>query len=142
MTQHDPLVRLRHMLDYAREAVEMTGGRTRADLDQDRQLNLSLARLLEMIGEAAARVPPADRERWSGVPWPDIVGLRNRLVHGYDEVGGAAELHRRHRPPPAAPVSPQRRRERGQTRTREAVEPCHAATPQPRARIAPRAMRD
>ena len=86
MTQHDPAIRLRHMLDYSREAVEMVRGRTRADLDSDRQLNLSLVRLLEMIGEAAGRVPPGERERLPGIPWADIVGLRNRLVHGYDEV--------------------------------------------------------
>ncbi len=86
MTQHDAQVRLRHMLDYSREAVEMARGRTRSDLDRDRQLNLSWTRPLEMIGEAAARVPVAGRERWPGIPWADIVGLRNRLVHGYDEV--------------------------------------------------------
>ena len=86
MTRHDPKVRLRHMLDHAREAVEMARGRTRADLDSDRQLNLSLARLLEIIGEAAARIPQAERDRSPGVPWVDIVGLRNRLIHGYDMV--------------------------------------------------------
>ncbi len=84
MTQHNPAIRLRHMLDYAREAVEMVRGRARADLDSDRQLNLSLVRLLEMIGEAAGRVPPGEREQRPGIPWADIVGLRNRLVHGYD----------------------------------------------------------
>ncbi|MFW6157947.1 MAG: DUF86 domain-containing protein [Planctomycetota bacterium] len=86
MTRHDPIVRLQHMLDYAREAVQMAEGRTRADLGRDRLLNLSLVRLLEMVGEAAARVPRDCRERWSGIPWPEIVGLRNRLIHGYDDV--------------------------------------------------------
>ncbi len=33
MTRHDPLVRLRHMQDHAREAVEMSLGRTRRDLE-------------------------------------------------------------------------------------------------------------
>jgi uncharacterized protein with HEPN domain len=41
------------MLDHAREAVAMTRGKTRADLDSDRQLNLALVRLLEIVGEAA-----------------------------------------------------------------------------------------
>ena len=86
MTRHDPAVRLRHMLDRAREAREMARGRTRADLDTDRQLNLSLVRLLEIIGEAAARVPQAERDRFPRIPWADIVGLRNRLIHGYDVV--------------------------------------------------------
>jgi uncharacterized protein with HEPN domain len=74
------------MLDHAREAVAMACGRTRADLDSDRQFNLALVRLLEIIGEAANRVPGHHRARIAEVAWPQIVGLRNRLIHGYDEV--------------------------------------------------------
>jgi len=74
------------MLDHAREAVEMARGRKRTDLDQDRLLNLALVRLLEIIGEAANRVPDEERARIPDVPWPQIVSLRNRLIHGYDEV--------------------------------------------------------
>lgn len=54
MTRHDPLVALRHMLDHSREAVQMARGRSRQDLDADRQLNLALVRLLTIVGEAAA----------------------------------------------------------------------------------------
>ena len=79
-------VRLRHMLDHALEAVEMARGRTRADLEQDRQLNLSLVRLLEIVGEAAARVSEEMRQQCPTIPWPEIIGLRNRLIHGYDSV--------------------------------------------------------
>ena len=74
------------MLDHAREAIAMTSGKMRADLDADRQLNLALVRLLEIIGEAAARTSDEERERYSEIPWPEIVSLRNRLIHGYDSV--------------------------------------------------------
>jgi uncharacterized protein with HEPN domain len=74
------------MLDHAREAIEMIQGRKRADLDHDRQFNLALVRLLEIIGEAAKRVPEAQRTRIPEIPWAQIVSLRNRLIHGYDEV--------------------------------------------------------
>jgi len=86
MTRHDPMVRVHHMLDHAREAVEMVRGRSRADLDTDRQLNLSLVRLMEVVGEAARRVHQDFREQHPGVPWQDIADLRNRLIHGYDTV--------------------------------------------------------
>jgi uncharacterized protein with HEPN domain len=43
-------------------------------------------RLLEIIGEAANRVPEVDRARYAEIPWTEIVGLRHRLIHGYDEV--------------------------------------------------------
>ncbi len=55
-------------------------------MDTDRQLNLALVRLLEIIGEAANRVPEDQRARIPNVPWPQIVSLRNRLIHGDDEV--------------------------------------------------------
>lgn len=45
------------MLDHAREAVVMARGRERPDLDKDRQFNLALVRLIEIVGEAANRVP-------------------------------------------------------------------------------------
>jgi len=61
MPRHDTDVRLRNMLDAAREAAQMAQGKTRADLDTDRPLNLSLVRLLEIVGEAASRVPTGER---------------------------------------------------------------------------------
>ena len=86
MPSHDTNARLRHMLDAAREAVQMAQGKARADLDTDRPLNLSLVRLLEIVGEAASRVPVSERAQYSAIPWMQIVGLRNRLIHGYDNV--------------------------------------------------------
>ena len=56
MTRHDDNIRLRHMLDHTREAITIIEGRHRADLDSDRLLELGLVRLVEIIGEAAARV--------------------------------------------------------------------------------------
>lgn len=78
--------RMLHMLRHAEEAAALAVGRTRADLDTDRLLNLALVRLLEIVGEAAARVTPAARAATSNIPWIAITGLRNRLIHGYDAV--------------------------------------------------------
>ncbi len=86
MTRHDDETRLRHMLEHAVEAVRMAQGRTRQDLDSDRQLNLALVRLLEVVGEAAGRVSEETRSRHPSIPWLDVVGLRHRLIHGYDTV--------------------------------------------------------
>ena len=61
-------------------------GKTRKDLDEERVLNLALVRLLEIIGEAANRVPATDRERYAQIPWEQIIGLRHRLIHAYDRV--------------------------------------------------------
>lgn len=77
---------IHHMLSHAREAVSFAEGRSRADLDADRLLNLALVRLLEIIGEAAGRVSAEMRAEHPEIPWPQIIGLRNRLTHGYDAV--------------------------------------------------------
>ncbi|MCY4651657.1 MAG: DUF86 domain-containing protein [Dehalococcoidia bacterium] len=64
----------------------MTRGRSRDDLDTDRTLNLSLVRLMEVVGEASRRVPADFRSRYPYVPWRETSDLRNRLIHAYDEV--------------------------------------------------------
>ncbi len=84
MSKHETHVSLRHMLDHAREAVAMAQGRSRRDLATDRMFGLAMIRLLEIVGEAASRVPTEDRTGLPEVPWRSVVGLRNRLIHAYD----------------------------------------------------------
>lgn len=86
MTQHDDTVRLQHMLDSAREAVAMIDGMEPSDLWRERMLELSLIRLIEVVGEAAARVTHGGQAKYPSIPWQQIVGMRNRLIHGYDQV--------------------------------------------------------
>ncbi|MFH1983426.1 MAG: HepT-like ribonuclease domain-containing protein [Pseudomonadota bacterium] len=86
MPKRDDTVVLRHMLDHAREAVGMIAGKTRKDLDAERMLELSLTRLVEIVGEAAGRVSVQGQEEHPAIPWKEIIGMRNRLIHGYDSV--------------------------------------------------------
>lgn len=57
MSRRDPLVRMRHMLDFACDAVAMAAGKTERELDEDRKLALALTHLVELIGEAATPGP-------------------------------------------------------------------------------------
>jgi uncharacterized protein with HEPN domain len=86
MSRHDEIIRLRHMRDHAAEAIAMTRGKKRKDLDDDRMLELALVRLVEIIGEAAGRVTLETRAYLPNIPWSDVVAMRNRLIHGYDSV--------------------------------------------------------
>ena len=86
MSRHDDNIRLQHMFDHAMEATEMARGRKREALDIDRQLNLSLVRLLEIVGEAANHVSPSGQAAMPEIPWAKIIGLRNRITHGYYEI--------------------------------------------------------
>jgi uncharacterized protein with HEPN domain len=86
MSQHDDAVRLRHMLAAARRAVSLAAGRTRAQVEADEIGQLALARLLEIVGEAAGKVSPAFRAAHPEMPWAEMGGLRNRLAHAYFDV--------------------------------------------------------
>ena len=86
MSRRKVQVRLRHMLDFARTAAGFCEGRERADLDRDEMLALALLRLLEVIGEAATHIPDEFRNEHPAIPWRDITGMRNRLIHAYTAV--------------------------------------------------------
>src|ERR1700692_4227300 len=80
------VVRLRHMLDASREAVEFGASRSPDDLRAARVRALALVRCIEIIGEAASRISPETRHAFPALPWADIAGMRNRLIHAYFDV--------------------------------------------------------
>lgn len=82
----DDLIRLRHMLDAANDAVAFAANRERQDLDKDRMLTLSLVKCIEIIGEAASHVSREAQAQYSQIPWVDIIGMRHRLIHAYYDV--------------------------------------------------------
>ena len=86
MSKTEDTVRLRHMLDAARKAVEFTKHCKRTDLDHDEKLALSVVRLLEILGEAAKSVSSQCQTEYPAIPWRQIAGTRDRLIHGYFDV--------------------------------------------------------
>lgn len=86
MTRHDDKVRLHNMLEHAQEAVSFARGKNRRDLDSDRVLELALVRLVEVVGEAAVKTSPKCKRDYPFIPWAEIIGMRNRLIHGYNSI--------------------------------------------------------
>lgn len=86
MSRHEDRVSLLQMLDHAEEAVVLAGGHTRGDLESNRMFFLALLKLVEIVGEAATRVSEPLRLAHPEIPWRELIGTRNRLVHGYDAV--------------------------------------------------------
>jgi len=86
MSKHDSGIALKQILAHSQEAIQIARGKTRSDLDSDRLLELALTRLVEIIGEAANRVPGEIQTLYPELPWLQMVGARNRLIHGYDSV--------------------------------------------------------
>jgi len=83
---HDDAVSLKDMIDHARESLDLLGGTTREAFRDHRVLQLALTRLVEIVGEAANRVSEATQRAHPDIPWSNIIGMRNRLVHGYDVI--------------------------------------------------------
>ncbi|NCO96422.1 MAG: DUF86 domain-containing protein [Armatimonadetes bacterium] len=74
------------MLDYAREGIGFAQGKYRQDLDSDRKLAYALTHVIEIIGEAANQAPADERDKHPEIPWADIIGMRHKLIHGYNLV--------------------------------------------------------
>lgn len=68
MSRRDPKVRLLHMRDYARRAVDMVQGQRREDLDSNDMLRLALTHLVELVGEAASQVPGNVQAQYPQIP--------------------------------------------------------------------------
>jgi uncharacterized protein with HEPN domain len=79
---------LRHMLAAAREVIEFVDGLNREAFMADRRTQQAVIMNLLIIGEAAAKILEADPEfagSHSSVPWRNMRGMRNRMIHGYFE---------------------------------------------------------
>ena len=74
------------MLEAAQEALTFARGKTRADLDSNRMLARALVDCLRIVGGAARQVSPETRQSHASLPWQDIIGMRNRLVHAYFDI--------------------------------------------------------
>ena len=83
---HDPFASIHHMLDHAREAQALAAGCSRADLDTDRIFAMLLTHLMEIFGEASARIPRDFRENHPGFDWQEAVDFRNVLIHQFDTI--------------------------------------------------------
>ena len=82
----DDRISVHHMLDAAQEAVGFVENKTRADIVEDRLLALGIMKSIEIIGEAASKVSWDCRQAYPGIPWVDVIGMRNRLIHAYADV--------------------------------------------------------
>jgi uncharacterized protein with HEPN domain len=78
----DSKERLRDILE-AIAAIDRYRDRDRSAFDQDEMLQVWFLRHLQIIGEAASRLPEEIRNLAPDIPWQKMIGMRNILVHGY-----------------------------------------------------------
>lgn len=83
---HDDLRTAGQMLDAIVQVERIAGGRSREALFADEVSYLAVLHLIQTVGEAARRTSRPFREAHPEIPWRGVIGMRDRIVHGYDDV--------------------------------------------------------
>ena len=84
--KRDDTVYLRHIVDAIHRIERHLGGVSRDEFFESELVQDAVVRQLEIIGEAARNVSDDFRQAHAEVPWTEIVGMRNRLIHAYFRV--------------------------------------------------------
>ena len=74
---------VRDMLESAEKALEFVRGMGYDEFASDEKTQFAVVRALEIVGEAAKKVPKDLQETYSGIPWREIAGTRDKLIHDY-----------------------------------------------------------
>lgn len=69
-----------------RKLIGFVARRSRADLDKDLMLQFAVLHAIAIVGEAANRLSPGFRQAHPTIPWGEVIGVRNRIIHGYNDV--------------------------------------------------------
>ena len=75
------MTRKREFLDYVADIQDAS--QNISQFAQDQKTIYAVVRAFEIIGEAAKKVPPSVRKRHAKVPWKQMAGMRDKLIHEY-----------------------------------------------------------
>ncbi|NJO00132.1 MAG: DUF86 domain-containing protein [Anaerolineales bacterium] len=84
--KRDYLVYVEDMAEAMDKAELLLEGILYEQFEADFRINFAVVRALEIIGEAAKRLPPSFRDQYPAIPWKKMAGMRDRIIHGYDNV--------------------------------------------------------
>ena len=83
MDKKDDLVYLDHIIDAINAIEEYTKGMKKENFLEDKKTQDAVIREITIIGEAAALISDSFKERYKDIPWTEMKGTRNKIVHGY-----------------------------------------------------------
>lgn len=74
------------ILESAKLAIDYIGEKSREEFFLDSQCHDAVIRRIEIIGEAARRISDETRSAYTELPWSDMIGMRNLMIHEYDDI--------------------------------------------------------
>ena len=86
MSRRDPRITLAQIRDAAEKVRTLCASHTLDSLLADWQATAALERCIEIVGEGVRRLPDEMKCRRTDIPWKEIAGTRDRLIHGYDVI--------------------------------------------------------
>ncbi len=86
MSGHDARVTLRQLSDFIAEAQALIEGLRLEEVASDPVRLRAFERVMELVGECAKRVPADLREKYPGVPWRQVTGMRDVISHAYEDL--------------------------------------------------------
>ena len=82
----DNSTRIKHIFDACKEILEFTKNSSKLQFENDKILAYASVHLIEIIGEAVSSITSELKQKYSTIPWKHIIGMRNRLIHGYFDI--------------------------------------------------------
>lgn len=82
----DISIYLTDILTYMEYAEEFTKGKKEKEFLKDRKTSFAVLRCIEVIGEATKHIPEEIRDKYPSIPWKDIAGMRDKVIHFYSGV--------------------------------------------------------
>ena len=74
---------LRDILDNAKKASDFIKGMAENDFLRDEKTTFAVIRALEIVGEATKKIPDEVRDKYPVIPWREMTGMRDKLIHDY-----------------------------------------------------------
>ena len=82
----DDRIYLEHILQSIDRILSYISDKTRIDFEEDFKTQDAVVRQLEIIGEATKRISMDFRRKHKEIPWSDMAGMRDILIHDYIDV--------------------------------------------------------